>query len=116
MSGRALTPKLSSYREEPDRVPGRGGRGNRMRADTRQAVDLEARFWARLFDDALGTARRPALLLRELLLSRTGPTAHVELDRAEGLLVPLDCHAQSREQALGCIEIHDDPLVRLDVL
>ena len=35
---------------------------------------------------------------------------------AEGLLVPLDRHAQGRQEPLGRVEVHHDPLVRLDVL
>ena len=53
---------------------------------------------------------------RVLGLALVGAAADVELDRAEGSLVPLDRHAQGRQQALGRVEVHDDPLVGLHVL
>jgi hypothetical protein len=48
---------------------------------------------AGLFDDPLRPARPSTRLLLEMLLRRAGTAADVELDGAEGLLVPLDGHS-----------------------
>jgi hypothetical protein len=51
-----------------------------------------------------------------LLVRGSGAAADVELDGSKGLLMSLDRHAQSRQQSLGRVKIHNEPLVRLDVL
>ncbi len=53
---------------------------------------------------------------RQLRLWRRDTAADVELDRAEGLFVTLDRHADGRQEPLGRVSVHDDPLARLDVL
>jgi len=40
----------------------------------------------------------------------------IEFDHTEGLLVSLNCRADSHQEALGSVSVHDDPLARLDPL
>jgi len=65
-----------------------------------------------LLDHALGDNTARLRVLR----SASGSAADVQFDRAESSLMPLDGHTQRCEQTLGRVEVHHDPLVRLDVL
>ena len=72
-----------------------------------QCVDADS------LNDALGA---DAAGLRVEGWGARGPAADVELDRAEGSLVPLDRHAQRGQEPLGGVEVHHDSLVGLHVL
>ena len=48
-----------------------------------------------------------------LLLEGARTAADVELDRAEGVLVPPDCGLECHKQTLGGVEVHDGSLADL---
>ena len=48
--------------------------------------------------------------------AEAGAPPDVQLDGAKGSFMPLNRHSQGRQEPLGRVEIHHDPLIGLDVL